>query len=238
MARYDSNAEFDSSDRYDEEEPITIGRRIMAKIKRDDKNLPVANKVDRGDEVITGATGNSALTPATTAKVALFTTANTALRTAHQQKVAADSTAKGLTTVENSKDAIWNAAFEDVLKGIEADTQGDPNLIRSVNLVPYEPGKSPAVGVLSAPQNLHATMGDFPGTTDLHVDRVKSTSSYLWRHTTDLTGATGWVNDLPTTKSSTTIAGLVSGTKYLFQSAVIGSAGQSPWSDPAVSMAA
>ena len=238
MARYDTDAEFDSSARYDEDEPITKGRKTMSKIKRDDKQLPVANKVNRGDEVVSGATGNPALTGATPAKLALFTTANTALRTANQDKENAIAQAQSLTTVENAKDGDWNAAFEDLLAAIETDSKGDAAVIRSVNLTPYEPGKKPAVGVLPAPQNLHATTGDFPGTTDLHVDRTKGASSYLWRHTTDLTGATGWVNDLPTTKSSTTITNLVSGTKYLFQSAVIGSAGQSPWSDPAVSMAA
>ncbi len=210
----------------------------MAKIKRDDKQLPVVNKIDRGDKVIGAATGNPALTPATTAKVALFTTANTALRNAHQQKAAADSVAKGLTTVEHAKDDDWNAAFEAVLKGVEDDTNGDPSLIRSVNLVPYEPGRQTAIGMLPAPQNLHANIGDFPGTADLHVDRVKGARSYVWRHATDPTGATGWVNDPATTKSSTTIAGLVSGTKYYFQCAVINAAGQSPWSDPALSRAA
>ena len=47
-----------------------------------------------------------------------------------------------------------------------ASANGDPALIRPTTFVTHEPGAAPALGVLHAPENLHATTGDFPG----HVD--------------------------------------------------------------------
>jgi len=48
---------------------------------------------------------------------------------------------------------------------------------------------------------------------------------------------TSWTLGVVSTKSSATLSGLTSGTKYWFRVAAIGAAGQGAWSDPATKMA-
>ena len=80
--------------------------------------------------------------------------------------------------------------------------------------------------------------GDGDGMIDLHWNAVKrGFNSYVVERTTDPAGQTGWGNAEVVTKSSLTLSGLVSGTRYWFRARAIGTAGPGPWSDPATKVA-
>ena len=83
-----------------------------------------------------------------------------------------------------------------------------------------------------------ATQGDSDGDIDMHWNAIKrGLKSYGIERTTDPAGQTGWGNMTVATKSSATLIGLVSGTRYWFRVCAIGSAGPGPWSDAATKVA-
>ena len=235
--RFDSGKRYDEHHCYDESNANHGEKDMISKLSRAVKQLAIAAKIKRLNEIIAAVAGQPFGT--TVAAQATALSAGLAqLTTASDAKDAAAAEATRTTGVQAAKNEIVNTLVEKFFVAIESATEGDPAQLATTTVdLQKSGGTAPAVGQLPAPQNLHATTGDFPGTTDVHVDRVKGSSSYAWRHTTDPNTATSWVNDPVTTKSSATIGNLVSGTKYYFQSAAIGAAGQSPWSDPAVSMA-
>ena len=236
--RFDSGQRYDAGQRYDEPDANPKGKIVMSKLSRSVKQLPIPAKIKRLNEVLTAVTAQPYGTTVATQATALAG-GLTKLGTDSDAKDVAVSAASQAVQVQSASNENVNALVETFFTAIEAATEGDPTKLATTTVdLQRSGGTAPAVGQLPAPQNAHATTGDFPGTADVHMDRVKGAKSYAWRHTTDPNNPTSWVNDLPTTKSSTTITGLVSGTKYYFQCAAIGAAGQSPWSDPALSMAA
>jgi chitodextrinase len=59
----------------------------------------------------------------------------------------------------------------------------------------------------------------------------------LIQQSADPPTATSWTHDSTSTKSSATVDGLTSGTRYWFRVSAIGPRGQSGWSDPATKIA-
>ena len=87
-----------------------------------------------------------------------------------------------------------------------------------------QPADDPApVGPMPKITGLVATQGDGDGMIDLHWNPVKrGLNSYVIERTTDPAGQTGWANAEVVTKSSLTLSGLVSGTRYWFRARAIG----------------
>ena len=216
----------------------------MSKIKRDDKQLTVAKKADRGDAISAACSPNPHITAAA-AKVAAFKLANDALRAAHLAKKSAEAECRRLTQEETAADRNWNLAQEALCQGIEVDTNGNADAIRTTTLVPYEPGQptagTAAAALATAPTNTHARTGRFPGEIDLGCDHRAGAHGYLWQICAgDPSVAANWQALGHGSCTGYTATGLTSGAKYWFRVAVTGSGTdtQSPWSDVAQGMAA
>lgn len=97
--------------------------------------------------------------------------------------------------------------------------------------------------VASAPQmpdtptGLESTVGDHDGQIDLSWDPVSGAKSYVIQQSADPPTTTSWTHDSTSTKSSATVDGLTSGTRYWFRVSAVGPRGQSGWSDPATKIA-
>ena len=211
---------------------------MLAKLSRAITKIATGLKIAKLKEIIVATTAQ----PFGTAVAAKATELTAALN-----QLALDSTAKDLAAVEATRtvtvlatsNETVNTLVEQYYTGIESATNNDPALLALTTADLQTPaGKSPAIGQLAAPENLHFSTGDFPGTADGHSDNVHGASGFAWRHTIDPNNPALWVNAPSTTRSSTTIGGLLSGIKYYFQNAAIGAAGQSPWSDICQGMAA
>jgi hypothetical protein len=87
------------------------------------------------------------------------------------------------------------------------------------------------------PLALSATEGDHDGEIDLSWDTVKGAKTYVIERSPDPPTPTSWAHDAVSPKSSLTVSGLVSGTRYWFRVAAVTSAGQSGFSDPATKIA-
>jgi hypothetical protein len=87
------------------------------------------------------------------------------------------------------------------------------------------------------PANLSATAGDRDGEIDLSWEAVSGAKSYVIEQSLDPVTATSWAHAGVSTRSSQTIDGLNSGTRYWFRVAAVNGIGNSGWSDPAMKIA-
>ena len=90
---------------------------------------------------------------------------------------------------------------------------------------------------VTTPVGLNGTAGDREGEIDLNWDKVKGAKSYVVERSLDPPTATSWVHAAVSLKSSITINGLTSGTRYWFRVAAVMTGGQSGWSDPTTKIA-
>ncbi len=209
----------------------------MARIKRDLKKKSVIDKTSQSGQIAKACEGNAQIGDVSD-QLASFVGASTALEKAYQDAEIARDSAKQLTTVLNNAESAWNAAFETLCSAIEGATEGNAQKIMSSSLKVYERGHKPALGRPSAPQNLAAKIGSFDGTVNLTWEKVHGRLVFVVQFKTFDGGEDSWRQVGMPTACKFTVKGLESGKKYWFRVAAIGTAGQSPWSDPALCMAA
>ena len=85
------------------------------------------------------------------------------------------------------------------------------------------------IGPLPAPVNIRSVAGEEPGTADLSCKAVRGGKTYLAQCALAPVGP--WNTIYTGTKPRCLATDLTSGTVYYFRFAVVGAAGQSPWSD-------
>lgn len=116
---------------------------------------------------------------------------------------------------------------------VETTSGGDPAKIPLGGFAVA--GAPEPIGPLPAPQNVKATMSTFPGVVKVQCEVIEGTKSYIAECREHIDG-TAWVQfSIGPRKCEK--SGLTSGKYYAFRMAVVGAAGQSPWSDECVCMA-
>lgn len=160
--------------------------------------------------------------------------AATALETADAAYNAAQQTADQKLAELNVARAIVEAKLSVVGSGVEHIAAGDTAIVLRSGFQPQAP-RVP-IGPLGPPQNLEASMADHAGQIIARWKRLKGARSYVVEYCAE--GESVWKQAGLPTRSSFVITGLVSGTKYRVRVSGIGAAGQGPWSDEAVKMAA
>lgn len=206
----------------------------MAKVKLNLRSLSPLEVVDFTRRVVRALTGNPAFPnpqpplAALTAAADELETANNNLETSRQQtatnvQIRDDKQDSNLTLLRQS------AAF------VEAVAGDDDALILSAGM-DVRSAPSFQTQPSGAPGNLSVSQSDHEGAIDAHWDTIKG-ASYEIQQSLDPPTSTSWAHAAVSVKSSVTISGLTSGTRYWFRVAAITSAGQSGWSDPATKIA-
>ena len=93
---------------------------------------------------------------------------------------------------------------------------------------------------MEKPYDVYATMGDNPGEIDLSCHAVPKTKSYIieMRQHSDTAAPGPWTQAKISGRSSATLTGLTSGTKYAFRIRALGPNDlESPWSEEVICMA-
>lgn len=85
-------------------------------------------------------------------------------------------------------------------------------------------------GELAAPTDLQVSPSQYPGSADMRWKKVTGAKAYLVERAAD-GPALNWQLIGTSTKGEAAFNSMVSGTKYWFRVAAVGTAGQSPWSD-------
>jgi hypothetical protein len=206
----------------------------MAKVKLELRYLTVPDRIEFGRQTITSMTGNAHFTTPEPALTALTEAVNE-LETAFNNANTARQAAITQTSILADKTSVFDTLFTKLGNYVENASGGDEATILSSGLSVRS--KATPVGSMSAPQGLSLTAGDKEGQLDGGWDPVRGAKTYIAEVCLDPITPTGWKSAGVTTKSSITITGLVSGSKYWVRVAAIGAAGQGPWSDPATKIA-
>ena len=95
-----------------------------------------------------------------------------------------------------------------------------------------------SVGELPAPQNVKVTMNEISGRLDIRWKRIKGAKSYIVECRTHGVTPGAWQQAKLCTAAKCSVTGLIPGQEYAFRVRALGAAGEGPWSDEAVKMAA
>lgn len=206
----------------------------MAKVALKISTLSDADALAKGQTATAGCAGTALANP-TPAEATALATATTDFDAALANQSAKNQALQSATVVKKQKRAVMEAAYASCGGKVQTISAGDGAFILARG---YEvAGVAAPVGELPAPAHVVATMGDLPGEVDVAADRVRGASTYIFQYTTTPNVPASYQQAGIKTRSSMTVPGLTSGTTYWFRMAAVGTAGQSPWSDPAEKMA-
>jgi len=207
---------------------------LMAKVKLNIRGLSTTDKVAKARQIIKALTGNADFTTPQPTLAAITTAANE-LETAHGDVQTARQTAVTMTSIMHEKEAALEGLLRQLSGYIESVAGDDESKILSAGISVRT--ATPATPAPETPSALSATEGDHEGEIDLSWDTVEGVKSFVIERSPDPPTATSWVHEAVSSKSSATVSGLVSGTRYWFRVATVMSSGQSGWSDPATKIA-
>jgi len=160
----------------------------------------------------------------------------TATQNAKTKADAAKATSKEMTSIVHQEEDKLDDIILKSASYVEVTADGDAAKIESAGYTPAT--KSTPIGELTAPQGVAVTSGDDAGELDSHWDKVRGAKSYIIQlNSVDPLKEADWKEFTLPTKSSVTLKGLVSGTRYWVRVAAVGAAGKSGWSDPATKIA-
>lgn len=208
----------------------------MSRVKLNIKGLSPIELVARARQIATGLTGNANF-PDALATVTKITTAADEAETAYADVQTARQTALTKTSISHDKEDALAAVLRQTAGYIESVVGEDEAKVLSAGISLRNTTPTHSTSHTTAPTGLSATAGDHEGEIDLTWDTVKGVRSYILQRSADPPTAASWAQEAIVTRSSATVDGLSSGTRYWFRVAVVTSAGQSGWSDPAVKMA-
>ena len=206
----------------------------MAKAKLNFRRLSVPEKIAKAKQIVTALTGNADF-PNPVPPLATLTTAANSLETTYNTAQANKQTWKASLPDQATAEDALDKLISQCQSYVESVAGTDEGKISSVGMEPKGPS-GPSVA-LDPTTSLEVANGDHDGELDLNWDRAAGAKSYLIQQSLDPNVATGWTQVGASTKSSITISGLTSGTRYWFRVAAVGAKGQSGWSDPAMKIA-
>lgn len=199
-------------------------KKVWYAVKLGHSRVTFVALVDKSRTNITMLTGNAAFaTPNPT--LAAFTTATDELDSAVQ---AYDFSRSRLDKQDRDLAFVALKAMRSDLGGyVQTTSGGDADLITSAGFE-MEAGRQP-LGLLPAPQNVHALSTEYPGKVELRYNGVKGRLVYeVSICAGDPKVEADWSLHTTTGKNRVTFNGLVSGKEYFFRVVALGAAGASP----------
>lgn len=206
----------------------------MAKVKLDLRSLSIPEKVAKIRQIITALTNNPDF-PTPQPSLASLTALADEMEASYTDAQASRQATTAKINIMHEKETAGEQGVRRVASYIESVAGNDESKILSAG-ISLRSAASP-LPAPSAPSGLSVSEGDHEGELDLSHDPVKGAKSNEYQQSPDPPTATSWVHAAISVKSSVTISGLVSGTRYWFRVRAITSAGPSGWSDPATKIA-
>jgi hypothetical protein len=207
----------------------------MTRIRLALNRLSLSERIAKARQIVAALTGNASF-PTPTPDLRSMTIAIDEADAAAAEALQARQTAKEKTSVQNQKDEALSRMLSQIAAYVESVAGDDEQKILSAGMDTRERAVA-ATAATSEPQGLSASAGDRDGELDLSWDKVVGAKSYVVEKSGDPPTATGWSHAGVSTKSTFTVSGLASGTRYWFRVAAVNTSGQSGWSDPAMKIA-
>jgi len=206
----------------------------MARVKLNFKRLSVPEKIAKARQILSALTGNATFTNPVPPLATLGAGVD-ALDDAYTSAQTNKQAWHGAVDVQTAKEDALDQLISQCASYVESVAGLDDSVIASAGMDPRPPVGSSTLP--ETPNGLDATIGDHEGELDLSWNPVTNAMSYLVQKSLDPNNAASWTQAGTATKSSTTIDGLTSGTRYWFRVSAVGAQGQSGWSDPATKIA-
>jgi hypothetical protein len=226
MAFY-NYAVYNSGVRYAGED---LQRRHMSIIKLNIRNLSVAAKIAKGQNIITKETANPNV-PGNTAVLAAFAAKQTALEAANQAVLAAREAGRLATLAQTNAEYEWRGALTLLAAFTETATGGEAEKILTTGFDIREAGTP--IPLPGAVENLMVKLNGFPGHSKITWKPISGADGYVIQGSVDPITATSWTEPVIATKASVNGNGAAPGQKYWYRVAAFNAAGQGPWSQPA-----
>jgi hypothetical protein len=206
----------------------------MAKVKLNFRRLSVTEKIAKAQQIVTALTGNASF-PNPNPPLATITAGANGLSGTYTTTQAAKQALKTAVADQSAKEDSLDQMISQIASYVESVAGADEALINSAGMDTKAAASAPSMP--DTPTSLESTVGDHDGQLDLSWDPVSGAKSYVIQQSADPPTATSWTHNSTSTKSSTTVDGLTSGTRYWFRVSAVGAGGQSGWSDPATKIA-
>jgi hypothetical protein len=207
----------------------------MAKLKLNFSRLSLSEKIAKARQIVAALTGNSKF-PTPSPALAVVTTSINEAESAAAEAQQARQTAKEKTSIQNQKEEALERLVSQLAAYVESVAGDDPQLILSAGMDTRLKSVA-ATETPKQPQGLSAGAGDRDGEIDLSWDKLTGAKSYVIERSVDPPTDTSWIHAGVSTRSTFTVGGLISGTRYWFRVAAVNANGQSGWSDPAMKIA-
>ena len=175
-----------------------------------------------------GVTGNPNFAAPTPDGTALLAQADV-IETDYNEAQAARLISKTKTAEMDQACADGEAMVARLASYVDGASDGDAAKIESAG---FSVRSTPApIGELPAPVDLQVLPSEFSGSANVKWKSVYGAKSYIVERALDNVDMQ-WAVIGTSTKKETSLNSMVSGKKYWFRVAAVGSAGQSAWSDP------
>jgi hypothetical protein len=206
----------------------------MSKVRLNLRNLSTLEIIALARQIVKALTGNPEF-PNPQPTLAVLDGGIGELETAYSNLQAARQEVATKLSIKDDKQAAILALLRQSAAFVESIAGDDETKILSAGM-DVRSAASPSQPA-GAPGNLSGSQSDHEGDIDLHWDTVKGAKSYEIQRSPDPPTPTSWEHAAVSVKSSATISGLTSGTRYWFRVRAVTSGGQSGWSDPATKIA-
>ncbi len=198
----------------------------IAKVGLDGLNVPA--KIQYVRRLAAAVSGNPNFT-SPTPSVAALTAGGDSLETLFNEAKAARLASKSKTGLLDDQSAAVDLLVNQLANYVDTMSNGDAAIIESAG---FATRATPTpVGPLPAPTDLQVAASEHPGSADIRWKNVGGAKAYLVERAQE-NSTLNWTMIGTSTKSEASYNSMVSGTKYWFRVAAIGTAGQSAWSDP------
>ncbi len=203
----------------------------MAIVAMNTSQLPVAQKLVKGQEIIVKSTANPNV-PGNTAPLATLVSAQTALTAANAAVEANRLNAKELILTRDVALAGWNSALTGLAAFTESVTGGDAVKIVSTGFDVRAAATPPQP--LGQILNVRVSFTGVPGHSEVRWQRDAYADAYMVQRSPEPITETSWGNQGTVTEAKFEGNGATPGVKYWYRVAGVNRLGQGPWSEPAL----
>ena len=200
----------------------------MSKVRVGIKSMSALQKIAFARQIVVEMTNNPNFPSPSPDLKAMLAAAN-ALETAYAAAQSARQAAKGLTAAQKSKECALELAIAQQANYVDSVSAGDKAKIESSGF--FARSASTPIGLPAVPLELAVRNGDPANALTLKWKPVRGARSYVIEFAAGSESPTAWLQLAITSKAKHVANGLVSGTRYWFRVAAVGSSGPGPWSD-------
>lgn len=231
-AHWDSpTSRWDTGLRWAAKEPEPSKPTKMANIALNTSRLPIADKLVRGQDIMTKSTDNPDV-PGNTAVLGLFSTAQTNLDAANAKWEAHKQAGAMIMAEREAAELEWDGAIVGLAAFTQSATGGSAPKILSTGFdVRAEPAPAQPVGQV---MDVRVTFNGMPGYSKVGWKREANADAYVVQRSPDPITEAGWANQGTVTEAKFEGNGVVPGQKYWYRVAAVNRLGQGPWSEPAL----